>query len=57
MNPTYTEWAALARIDQLHQEARQARLLRQLPATSRPSWLAALKLRLLRPHPTAPVKS
>lgn len=49
-------WAAQARLDQLHQDARRARLLKQIRAQSASGhWLGRLLSRLLRrsPRPAA----
>ncbi|GAA4021289.1 hypothetical protein GCM10022631_39250 [Deinococcus rubellus] len=47
-------WAAQARLDQLHQDASRARLLRQLRAQSGSShWLSRLLGRLLHRQPRA----
>ena len=58
MNPVLSEWAALAHIERLHQDAQRVSLLRAARvAKPQVSWLTALKRRLLRPRPSAPVSS
>ena len=51
MNPNLSEWAALAQVERLQQEAAHQRLLRQAYRPQpRLSWLCALRL-IFRPRP------